>query len=303
MQVTTGKGPFEGPGPTFVAPLEGNQCAFEVGEIGEVAGREKLALDDGEVDFDLVEPAGMDRRVDQNEIGPFCTEANSGPAAAMGGAIVCNEENAMRRAIRFPRHDLSDQALERSDAGFALAPAEQLGAVHVPGREVGQRPGTCVFMLNVYRAPFGGRQRTVFAAPRLDAGLLVSAENVIARPKCSTFPTAVVKIEDAARFAVELWIAREDPGAMTPGPQRILAQPAPEGSAADLGDDAVCHRLLAQFGDRPARQGQTSPTWQLTSQRLDGHNDTGGKSGLVARFAAVPQDREAVRRRSAGATC
>ena len=79
--------------------------------------------------------------------------------------------------------------------------------------------------------------------------LLVSAENVIAWPQRCTFPTALVKIEDATRLAGKLWIARKDPGAMMPGPQRVLAEPTPEGGATDLRDDAARHRLLAQFGD------------------------------------------------------
>jgi hypothetical protein len=32
---------------------------------------------------------------------------------------------------------------------------------------------------------------------------------------------------------------------MTPRPQRVLAEPAPEGGAGDLHDDAARHRLLA----------------------------------------------------------
>ena len=143
----------------------------------------------------------------------------------------------------------------------------------------------------------------MFAPAGLDAGLLVNAENVIAWPQCCTFPTALVKIEDATSLAGELRITREDPSAMTPGPQCVLAEPAPQGGAADLCNDAACHRLVAQFDDRPVRQGQTSTRWQLTRQRLDRHDDTGGKSGLVARFAVGHQDREVAGGRSADATC
>jgi hypothetical protein len=89
----------------------------------------------------------------------------------------------------------------------------------------------------------------MFALPGLDAGLLVGAKNVIVRPQCCPIPTALVKIEDATSLAGELRIAREDPGMMTPGLQRILAEPAPEGCATDLCHDTVRHRLLAQFGD------------------------------------------------------
>lgn len=200
-------------------------------------------------------------------------------------------------------HDLSDQALERSDAVLGFAVAEQLGAMHVPGSEVGQRAGTRVLVLDIDRATRSGRQRAVFASPSLNAGLLVSAQNVIARPQCCTFPTALVKLEDTTSLAGKLRIAREYPATVMPGPQRVLAEPAPEGGATDLRDDAARHRLVAQFGDGPARQRQTSATRQLTGQRLDRHRDTGGKSEPVARHAAVRQDQEAAAYKSADATC
>src|SRR5208337_3468394 len=119
----------------------------------------------------------------------------------------------------------------------------------------------------------------MLAPAGLDAGLLVNAENVIAWPQCCTFPTALVKIEDATSLAGELRITREDPSAMTPGPQCVLAEPAPQGGAADLCHDAARHRLVAQFGDRPVRQGQTSTRRELTRQCLDRNDDTGGKTG------------------------
>jgi hypothetical protein len=98
----------------------------------------------------------------------------------------------------------------------------------------------------------------MFAPPGLDAGLLVSAKNVIAWPQCCTFPAALVKIEDEARLSGKLRIARENPGAMTPGPQCVLAEPAPQGSATDLGDDAARHRLLAQSSGTKAGLDETA---------------------------------------------
>jgi hypothetical protein len=53
--------------------------------------------------------------------------------------------------------------------------------------------------------------------PGLDAGLLIDAEDVIARPQCCTFPAAPVEIDDVASLAREVRITREDPGAMAPG--------------------------------------------------------------------------------------
>jgi hypothetical protein len=85
----------------------------------------------------------------------------------------------------------------------------------------------------------------MFAPSGLDAGLLVGAEHVVAWSQGFALPAPLVKIEDAASFASKVGIARENPTAMTPGPQRILAEPAPNGGAADLRDDAARHCLLA----------------------------------------------------------
>ena len=60
VQVTAREGPLERLGGLLIAALECNQAAFECREICEVARREELALNDGEVDLDLVEPAGME---------------------------------------------------------------------------------------------------------------------------------------------------------------------------------------------------------------------------------------------------
>jgi len=167
----------------------------------------------------------------------------------MGRAVVGDEEHTAGGAIRLLVHDLRDKALESSDAVLAFAAAEQLGPMHVPGGEVGQRAGTSVFMLDIDRAMGGGRQRAVHAPPSLNAGLLVSTQNVIARPQCCSFPTAQVKVKDATSLAGKLWVAWEYPAAMMPRPQRVLAEPAPEGGATNLRDDAARHRLVAQFGD------------------------------------------------------
>ena len=95
----------------------------------------------------------MNRRMDQNDVGPSGAKAVGSAPTAMAGTIVGNQEHATRRTIRFLAHDLTDEAVERRDAVLALAAAEQPGSMHVPRGEVGQRAGTRVFVLNIDRAP------------------------------------------------------------------------------------------------------------------------------------------------------
>src|SRR5664279_5891550 len=99
VQVTACEGPFERSGGALIASLEGHQTAFEDREVGEVARREKLALDNREIDLNLVEPAGVDRRVDQGDIRPSGSQSGGGSLAAMGRAVVRDEEHTPRRTI------------------------------------------------------------------------------------------------------------------------------------------------------------------------------------------------------------
>src|SRR5208337_3002315 len=104
----------------------------QIGQTLEVARGQQLALNDREVDLDLVEPAGVHRRMDQNDVGPSGAKAICGAPATMAGAIVCNQEHATGRPIRLMAHDLANQAMECRNAVLALAAAEQPGSMHVP---------------------------------------------------------------------------------------------------------------------------------------------------------------------------
>ncbi|HEV8103844.1 MAG TPA: hypothetical protein VGP69_08930 [Gaiellaceae bacterium] len=52
----------------LVVSSEVEEALFDGSEVGEVVGLQHLALDDREVDLDLVEPAGVDRQVDEDEV-------------------------------------------------------------------------------------------------------------------------------------------------------------------------------------------------------------------------------------------
>ena len=71
VKIVAGEGPLEGPGGFLIALLEAHDLAFESGRRGEVVGIEDLALDNREIDLDLIEPAGMHRGVDENYVWPF----------------------------------------------------------------------------------------------------------------------------------------------------------------------------------------------------------------------------------------
>jgi hypothetical protein len=78
IEIGPGELPLKGPGDLLVMILESEQPSLYLGEVGEVVGSEHLALDDGEVDLDLVEPGGMHRQVDQNQLGEGAPQSVDG---------------------------------------------------------------------------------------------------------------------------------------------------------------------------------------------------------------------------------
>src|SRR3990172_7599100 len=105
--------------------------------------------------------------------------------------------------------------------------------------------------------------------PGLDGRLLVGADDVLVGPEWLALPAAAIEIEDAPGLGLELGIAREEPGAVRPGPQGVLAQPAPDGGQADRLDDLALDRLARDVGDREACQGQTEISRPLAGEGLD----------------------------------
>src|SRR5712691_1879198 len=93
VQVGAGEGPLKGSGGLLVVVLEGEQTLLEFGEGGEVIGSKDLALNDGEIDLDLIEPAGMDRGVDEHDRGPRGAQTVGGFFAAVGGTVVGNPKH------------------------------------------------------------------------------------------------------------------------------------------------------------------------------------------------------------------
>jgi len=161
----------------LVVSLKGEQALFDRGQRREVVGGKDLALDDGEVDFDLVEPAGMNGTMDRNEARIFRLESGHAARSAMRGAIVHNPEDPASLVVGWLVHDVADQSLERRDAGLAFTAAKHFGAVDVEGRQVGPRAATDVFVLDAHGHARLRWQRRVYTRPRLDAGLLIGGQH------------------------------------------------------------------------------------------------------------------------------
>ena len=100
--------PGEWSGNGLVVVLESQQSLLDSCQRREVVGGEDLALDDGEIDLDLVEPTGMHGTMNRNQAWKFILESGNAFGAAMRGAIVHDPEHPARLVVRRLSHDLVD---------------------------------------------------------------------------------------------------------------------------------------------------------------------------------------------------
>jgi hypothetical protein len=72
----------------------------------------------------------------------------------------------------------------------------------------------------------------------LDAWLLIGAEHALVIAERLPFPFPLVEVKDAGGLR-EVRVAREDPRAVLPGPQRVVSEPAAHGGRRDRRGDAA----------------------------------------------------------------
>ena len=127
------------------------------------------------VDLDLVEPAGVYRQVDEDEVRPAPLEAVDGFLAAVGGAVVDDPEDAAGGGVGLLGHHLPDEPFEGGDPSFGLGAAEDArapasSAADVERGQVGERPSALVGVLDpLPTRARRGRQRLVDPPARLGA--------------------------------------------------------------------------------------------------------------------------------------
>ena len=99
-QVLARKRPLEGSRGGLVSVLEPQQRGFEGGEVGEVAGRQHLALHNRKVDLDLIQPARMNRREDRDQVRPLALQSIDRLRPAVSRPVVQNPEDASSGSVR-----------------------------------------------------------------------------------------------------------------------------------------------------------------------------------------------------------
>jgi len=84
----------------------------------------------------------------------------------------------------------------------------------------------------------------------------------------------------------EVGVAREDPGTLLPGLDRILCEPAPDRRCRRLADCALDDEAV-QLSAREARQRHALPAGQLARDCLTWATSSGGKTARATRARSI----------------
>src|SRR5713101_3344785 len=154
---------------------------FEFAEGFEVTGCEYFPLDNGEINFNLIEPTGMDQGVYEEHVGPLRAEAVDRLLAAMGGTVVDDPENTTCRRVGFSAHDFCNQAIGRCKATFLFATAEHLDPMQIPRSQIGPCAFTEIFMFDSGGTAPRWSQRRLLAATGLNTAFFICGDDELAR--------------------------------------------------------------------------------------------------------------------------
>src|SRR5215813_6520939 len=237
-------------------------------QVGKVIRGQDLALDEGEVDFDLIKPTGMDWGMDQNDTRIDLPQPLLRGGTAMRRAVVYHPKQPFPRPIGFLCQHLLDQLAKGFNTRPRFTPAHDISPAYVPGGQILQGPLALVFVFNIGRAARRGRQGGMATAAGLDAGFLVGAEDVVLGPQGFALPQARIEVQNRASLVNEVGITRKNPVLVSPRFDGIRIENPPPRAATDRG---------AQHGVAPRSDvGQgLSAQWllgfcdQFTGDRLD----------------------------------
>lgn len=297
-EVLSSEFPLERLGDRFVVALEFQESFGHRFEVGEVIGRQDLALNNGKVNLDLIQPTGMNGAVDEHQARIAALESRHGTVATMTRTVVHDPEDASGFIVRRARHDLVHETVKRSDAIFQFAATQHAGVVDIERRQVSPGPTTLVLVFDAHRPTGLASLGSVPAGSCLDAGLLVGRDHKLIVLQCLAVPKARVEIQDAARFQGKVRVARENPSSVLPGTNGILVQPSPDRAAADLCDQAGARDVLGQVGGAPPRERKALGGGQFTGEGLHLNDQLWGEKSGAAPDEDAPPDRRGVLQRN-----
>ena len=282
--------------------LEIDEPGGNASKVWKVVWGKNLSLNDGEVDFNLIEPTGVDRSMNQDEAGVLGLETTDGRKPAMDRTIVNNPEDAARLIIWWAGHHMVDEGIKMHDASSWHATAKYSSVVDIKRGEISPGAAALIFMFDSHAGPGLTGFGRVLANPRLYAGLLVSGDHEFIGFQGLILPLALIEIENAASLGSEVGVARKYPASMLPRTNGVLVKPAPESAPANCRDEAGPANLCHQIRGAPSGQRESEFSGKFTRQRLNLDDEFWGKKSGVVPDEAVRPSQKAVPRRSVFST-
>jgi len=291
-KILTGELPFEGARRGLPVILKIQEAFGDSVETGEVVGCQNLALDDGEIDFDLIEPTGMNRGMHEREARIAVAQTRDGSVATVRRTVIHDPEDAPGIVIRRSGHHLFNEPVKGGDAILRFTAAKDAGSVDVQGGDIGPGPAAGVLVFDVHGSVRPATLRSMLAPAGLNAGLFIRGDHEFIILQRLVSPLAGIEIQHAAGLGGKVRVTGEDPTAVIPGPDGVMMQPAPQRAAADRGDQTALLNLLHQVAGTPARKRSTVLGRKFAPQGFNLHDEVWGKkSGGVPDEPVLPTRR------------
>ena len=245
----------------------------------------------------------MYRRMNLNRIWVPFSKPIDWCLAAVRRSIVGYPKYTICWTVWLLLHDQINQLVVNFDTGAFCTQTEDFCSLNIPGCYVCQSPGSLVFKLNALTlARTGSRMKTI-AISGLNAGFFIWADYIIIWPQPFSVPESLIEIQNTGGLLGKVRITWKDPTTILPRLYSIGAQPAPNRSTANRGNNAAVNSFAGNISIAEPRKGDVSFARQLASQGFNLHNDFRGENGLVSRTVDDLGGRSVVFQKTAYATC
>src|SRR5713101_5184292 len=208
--------PMEGMWMSVVKLREMLKPLFDLRQRAEGVRCEDLALNDRKIDFNLIEPTRMHRRMHQDGIGVFLLQTLHGTLTTMRRAIIHNPKHPLGMTIRLLLHHLIDQTPKRCYPCFGFTTPQHDAATDIPGRQILQGAPAFVFRFDAHGLTRPWCQARMTTDTGLDTRLFVATDHEIVGAKRLAVPEAGVQIQNRSGLGAKAGSARENPVTIPP---------------------------------------------------------------------------------------
>lgn len=216
----------------------------------------------------------------------------------MRGTVVGYPKDTIRGSIRFLPHDEIDQLAVTIDTCGALAQTKYFCPSYIPRRHVSQRPHSFIFKFNTTVASRHWSGCAFQSMASLNARFFIGRDNKIVVAQGSAVPDPLVQIKDPRGFLFESRVPGPNPATVTPGPDCVLAQPAPDRFSTNGSNDSLLFRMPRDFIMRKLGKRESEVLGQLAGECLNGNHDFRGEKRRVSRAVAFPAGQPGAGQRS-----